>query len=101
MIFDSGKGNIRNRVMHGIFMLTGKRLQDNLIASGLATRPTPLERDAHTSENIANLVLECLQYLDNKVVRGSQPLPKPTSTGGLPLGCPPSSFRPAKPTPRT
>jgi hypothetical protein len=65
MIFDSGKGNIRNRVMHGVFMLAGKRLQDNLIAAGLATRPTPLERDAHTPENIANLVLECLQYLDN------------------------------------
>jgi len=68
MIFDSGRGNIRNRVMHGVFMLAGKRLQDNLIAGGLAARPSPLERDAHTPENIANLVLECLQYLDNEVV---------------------------------
>jgi hypothetical protein len=69
MIFDSGKGNIRNRVMHGVFILTGKRLQDNLVAGGLAARPTPLEQDAHTPENIANLVMECLQYLDNEVSR--------------------------------
>lgn len=67
MIFDSGKGNIRNRMMHGVFLLTGKRLQDNLIAGGLAERPSPLERDPHTTENIANLVLECLQCLDTEV----------------------------------
>jgi hypothetical protein len=40
MIFDSGKGNIRNRVMHGAFMLTStKRMHDNLMAGGMAAEP--------------------------------------------------------------
>ncbi len=69
MIFDSARGNIRNRVMHGVFLLAGRRLQDNLVAGGVAARSTPLDRDPHTPENIAGLVLECLQYLDNEVAR--------------------------------
>jgi hypothetical protein len=73
-LFDAGRGNVRHRIMHGVFLLTSsKRLQDNLVAGGLASAEDPSTRDPHTPENIANLTLECLQYLD-RVVHGIGPL---------------------------
>jgi hypothetical protein len=68
MIFDSNKGNIRNRIMHGAFMLTNsKRLQANMLAAGRAIPDAPPHQDPYTPENIARLTLETLQYLDRAI----------------------------------
>lgn len=67
MLFDSGMGNVRNRVIHGVFIhSSSKRLHDNLVAGGLTPRQTAANRDPHTPENIAGLVLDCLQYVDRE-----------------------------------
>lgn len=68
VLFDSGKGNIRNRIMHGSFLLThSKRLQANMIAAGITQPDEPPNQDPYTPENIASLTLEVLTYLDREV----------------------------------
>ncbi len=66
VLFDSARGNVRNRIMHGVFVFTStKRLQDNLSVVGLAP-PLPVGTlpDRYTPANIAHLALECLRDVD-------------------------------------
>jgi hypothetical protein len=44
-------------------------MHDNLMAGGMAAEPALRHRDPYTPENIANLVFECLQYLDKELGR--------------------------------
>ncbi len=70
VLFDSARGNVRNRIMHGVFVFTStKRLQDNLSVLGMAPPlPSGSSPDRYTPANIAHLALECLRDLDAQFV---------------------------------